>query len=43
MLNKSNTPYRMVLDFSQAKNLLFSTKKAKIERVIIVYIIYYRL
>lgn len=34
MFNKSNIPYKIVLDFSQSKNLLFSSKSAKIEKVL---------
>jgi hypothetical protein len=33
MFNKSNIPYKIVLDFTQSKNLLFSTKSPKIEKV----------
>ena len=33
ILNKSPTPYKVALDFTQSKNLLFSTKNAKIEKV----------
>jgi hypothetical protein len=33
ILNKSQTAYRVTLDFSKAKHLLFSTKSAKIEKV----------
>ena len=33
MFNKSNISYKIVLDFSQSKNLLFSSKVSKIEKV----------
>jgi calpain-15 len=33
ILNKSNIAYKITLDFSQSKNLLFSTKNPKIEKV----------
>jgi hypothetical protein len=32
--NRSNIPYRVTLDFSKSKNLIFSTKTAKVEKVI---------
>jgi len=37
ILNKSQTAYKVCLDFSKSKNLLFSTKTSKIEKVIINY------
>ena len=33
ILNKSQIAQRVTLDFSKAKNLLFSSKTAKIEKV----------
>lgn len=32
--NRSNITQKVVLDFSKAKNLLFSTKTAKVEKII---------
>ena len=33
ILNKSPNPYKVCLDFSKSKNLLFSTKTSKVEKV----------
>jgi hypothetical protein len=33
ILNKSQTAHRVTIDFSKGKNLLFSTKNPKIEKV----------
>ena len=32
--NRSNISQKVILDFSKAKNLLFSTKTAKVEKII---------
>lgn len=32
--NRSNIPYKVSLDFSKAKNLLFSTKSPTVEKII---------
>lgn len=32
--NRSNIPQKVALDFSKAKNLLFSTKSSKVEKII---------
>lgn len=32
--NKSNIPQHVTLDFSKSKNLLFSTKSPRVEKVI---------
>ena len=34
MFNKSPIPYKITLDFSQSKNLLFSAKTSKIEKIV---------
>jgi hypothetical protein len=42
MFNKSNVANKILLDFSQSKNLLFSTKSPKIEKVKFI-LFYFRL
>lgn len=33
IINKSQIVYKVVIDFSKSKNLIFSTKNSKIEKV----------